>query len=383
MDSKNPLPEELLELRSRIDGVDRELLEVLARRKELVSSVAEVKKRHQVPIRDRNREAEILEDRRARCTDLGLPNPVIENLYRVLLTASREHQADLGTEVPLELEPRTVAIIGGNGGMGQLFKRLFESVGQEVILSDLDTTLTPMEAASRADATMVSVPIRATEEVIRQIGPCCREDALLFDVTSTKTRPVEQMLASSTCDVIGTHPMFGPSVNSLQEQRVVLVEGRLRPDSSWSKWLRCCLHARGMLIIDSTCQEHDRSMGIVQVLTHLSTQVLGLAMSRLGVPIAQTMQFASPVYLIGLIMTARHFCQSSDLYGSIHMSNPNQPEVAEAFSSSLEDWLRAVNTRDQTEFDRLFAEADSFFGEFSDEALKLSTHLIDRVVERG
>ena len=124
-------------------------------------------------------------------------------------------------------------------------------------------------------------------------------------------------------------------------------------------------------------------MGIVQVLTHLSTQVLGLAMSRLGVPIAQTMQFASPVYLIGLIMTARHFCQSSDLYGSIHMSNPNQPEVAEAFSSSLEDWLRAVNTRDQTEFDRLFTEADSFFGEFSDEALKLSTHLIDRVVERG
>ena len=137
-----------------------------------------------------------------------------------------------------------------------------------------------------------------------------------------------------------------------------------------------------MQIIDSTCDEHDRSMGIVQVLTHLSTQVLGLAMSRLGVPISQTMRFASPVYLIGLIMTARHFCQSSELYGSIHMSNPNQPEVAEAFAGSLADWLRAVDAQDQAEFDRLFAEADAFFGAFSDEALKLSTHLIDRVVER-
>ena len=378
-----PLPQELLELRNQIDEIDSDLLNALARRTELVAHVAKVKKRHAVPIRDRIREAAILEDRRARCTTLGLSNTVIENLYCVLLTASREYQADLGAEVPADMDTRTIAIIGGHGGMGQLFKRLFESVGQEVLLSDLDTALTPKDAASRADAVMISVPIRATSEVISQVGPCCREDSLLFDVTSTKVQPVHEMIASSSCDVMGTHPMFGPSVNTLQEQRIVLVEGRLREHSPWPHWLKSCLRARGMLILESTANEHDRSMGIVQVLTHLSTQVLGLAMARLGVPISQTMQFASPVYLIGLIMTARHFCQSSELYGAIHMANPNQPEVAEAFSTSLEDWLHAVEDQDQSEFDRLFAEADEFFGEFSSEALRQSTHLIDRLVERG
>ena len=378
-----PPPPELLELRDQIDAIDADLLTTLSRRTELVAQVARVKKRYRVPIRDRTREAEILKDRRARSATLGLPHQVIENLYRVLLTASREYQADLGTEIPTELETQTIAIIGGHGGMGQLFKRLFESVGQEVLLSDQETSLTPEDAASRADAIMISVPIRATTEVIRKVGPCCREDSLLFDVTSTKVQPIHEMIRSSRCDVLGTHPMFGPSVNTLQEQRVVLVHGRIRENSPWPNWLESCFRARGMRVLESTAEEHDRSMGIVQVLTHLSTQVLGLAMARLGVPITQTMQFASPVYLIGLIMTARHFCQSSELYGAIHMANPNQPEVAEAFATSLADWLQAVKDQDQSEFDRLFAETDEFFGDFSSEALRQSSHLIDRLVERG
>ncbi|MAJ46294.1 MAG: bifunctional chorismate mutase/prephenate dehydrogenase [Planctomycetes bacterium TMED75] len=381
--STPPLPQELLDLRKQIDRLDSQLLEVLAQRNHVVSRVAGVKKKHQIPIRDRERETSILQDRKSTCQTLGLSDSVVENVYRVLLTASRERQADLGTEVPDNLSQRTVAVIGGHGGMGKLFANLFESVGQEVLLADLDTTLTPTEAASRADAVLISVPMRATVEVIRKIGPSCRKDGLLFDVTSTKVEPVEEMIQNSCCDVIGTHPMFGPSVNTLQEQRVVLVHGRLRENSPWPNWLSRCLKARGMLILESDAEEHDRSMGIVQVLTHLSTQVLGLAMARLGVPITQTMRFASPVYLMGLIMTARHFCQSSELYGAIHMSNPNQPEVARAFSQSLTDWLESVKNKDQEEFDRLFTEAHNFFGDFSDQALTQSTHLIDRLVERG
>ena len=381
--SSDPLPQELQDLRSQIDSLDAQLLEVLALRNQVVSRVAGVKKKHQIPIRDRARETAILNDRKSTCHTLGLSDSVVENLYRVLLTASREHQADLGTEAPTSLERRTVAIVGGHGGMGRLFAKLFESVDQEVLLADLDTSLTPVEAAKRADAVLISVPMRATVEAIKLIGPACRDDGLLFDVTSTKSEPVAAMIAHSNCDVIGTHPMFGPSVNTLQEQRVVLVNGRLRENSPWPGWLTSCLKARGMLILESDAEEHDRSMGIVQVLTHLSTQVLGLAMARLGVPITETMRFASPVYLIGLIMTARHFCQSSELYGAIHMSNPNQPEVAHVFSQCLAEWLDSIKDKNQAEFDQLFAEARGFFGDFSDQALTQSTHLIDRLVERG
>ena len=64
-------------------------------------------------------------------------------------------------------------------------------------------------------------------------------------------------------------------------------------------------------------------MAIVQVLTHYSTEVLGRTMQRLDVPVMETLRFTSPIYHMELLMTARHFAQSADLYASIEMSNPN------------------------------------------------------------
>ena len=377
------IPQELLDLRTQIDVVDHQMLALLAKRKDIVTLIADVKKCHTIEIRDRTRESKILEDRRGRCDSLGLSNEVIESLYRVILTASRDLQASLGAEVPSDLETRTVAIIGGLGGMGSLFGRLFEELGQEVLIADLETTLTPREAASRADAVLISVPIRDTLEVIADLGPRCRADALLFDLTSTKVAPVEAMCTHSECDVIGTHPIFGPNIHTLQDQRIVLVPARLREGSPWESWLKTCLRARGLSILESSADEHDRSMAIVQVLTHFSTEVLGLAMARIGVPVTETLRFASPVYLIELIMTARHFCQSAELYGQIHMANPNRIEIADTLQASLDEWRAAVDASDQDAFESLFSETNEFFGEFSARALDQSAFLIDRLVERG
>ena len=369
-------------LREEIDLIDNQILDLLSQRKDVVRKVAHVKRDHQLKVRDRTRESSLLEARRNRCEHLGLRKEVIESLYRVVLTASRDHQASLGTEVPPDLAQKTVAVIGGHGGMGNLFANLFKDLGQEVLIADPDTTLTPVEAAKAGDVVLVSVPMGATTQLIEEIGPHVREDSLFSDLTSIKTGPIAAMCAASKSDVIGLHPMFGPGVHTLQEQRVVFVEGRLRENSPWPDWLRTCLLARGFSLLDSTAENHDRSMAIVQVLTHFSTEVLGLAMARSGVPVAQTLEFASPVYLIELVMTARHFCQSAELYGEIHLANPNGKEIVRAFSESLQSWRDAVEAGDLVAFERLFEETHAFFGEHSEEAMEQSSYLIDRFIER-
>ena len=378
----NSVPSELQALRDEIDVIDNRILDLLGQRKDIVGKVADVKRRHQLKVRDRAREASLLDDRRVRCESLGLRAEVIESLYRVVLTASRDHQAALGTEIPADLKNSTVAVIGGHGGMGTLFAKLFEDLGQEVLVADLDTTLTPKEAAQRAQVVLVSVPMNATLRVIEELGPHVREDGLFSDLTSTKTGPIAAMCEHSRSDVIGLHPMFGPGVHTLQEQRVVFVPGRVRDGSPWPEWLRTCLLARGFSLLESTAKDHDRAMAIVQVLTHFSTEVLGLAMARSGVPVEETLQFASPVYLIELVMTARHFCQSAELYGEIHLANPNGAEVVRAFTESLATWQEAVESGDLVAFERLFEETHTFFGEFSEKALEQSSYLIDRFIER-
>jgi chorismate mutase / prephenate dehydrogenase len=367
-------------LRALIDAVDHEVLQLLSRRNGLVAEIAAYKRAHGVAIRDHRREREIIADRRERSTPLGLQPDVIEGVYRLVLWASRDRQASLRAQVPLDIETKTIAVIGGRGGMGSCMARLFADLGHAVMIADLDTDLTPDVAASEADVVVVSVPIDTTVDVIRRIGPKVRRDALLMDVTSVKTAPMEAMLASSQASVVGTHPLFGPSVHSLQGQRVAVTPGR---GDEWKRWLTSMLEARGLLVVETTPEAHDRAMAVVQVLTHFSTEVTGATMAKLGVPLDATLPFTSPVYLMELLMTARHFAQSPDLYASIQMSNPETARVTEAFVRTAEALRSNVAARDHDAFARVFDHVHDYFGEFTEQAMEQSSFLIDRLVERA
>ena len=61
------------------------------------------------------------------------------------------------------MESKSIAIIGGNGGMGKLFVRLFEEFGHDVIVADLETDCSNAGAASKADVVVIAVPIATTK----------------------------------------------------------------------------------------------------------------------------------------------------------------------------------------------------------------------------
>jgi chorismate mutase/prephenate dehydrogenase len=373
-------PRALPVVRAMIDALDRELLQLLARRMALVGEVAAYKRQHGLKVRDIVREQSVLRDRGERAEALGLPREEIESVFRLLLRASRELQSALRAEVPVTQAARTVAVIGAHGGLGRVLVRLFGDLGHHVLPVDVDTTLGAAEAAAIADVTVVSVPIDVTEQVIAQVGPHLREDALLMDVTSIKAAPVAAMLAHTRASVVGTHPMFGPSVHTLQGQRVVLCRGR---GDAWFDWVAQALGARGLVVTEATPEAHDRAMAVVQVLNHFQTQVFGLTLARLGVPVAETRPYTSPSYLLELYVAARHFAQSSALYGPIEMRNPELALVTGALQDAARELAAILTAGDQAAFDAVFEEVRGYFGGFTAEALAQSRFLIDRIVEQG
>ncbi len=375
-DTPRPLPV----VRAMIDALDRDLLQIMAKRMALVAEVAAFKRQHGLKIRDASRERELLRDRHERAKALGLPSDEIESIFRLLMRSSRDHQAALRAEVPINAASYTIAIIGGHGRIGRVMARLFGDLGHRLLLVDTDTALRAEEAAAVADVVVVSVPIDVTDAVIRAVGPHVREDALLMDVTSVKEAPLQTMLEVTGASVVGTHPMFGPSVHTLQGQRVVICRGR---GDTWADWVAQSFSARGLVITETTAAQHDRAMSVVQVLTHFQTQVQGLTLSRLGLPLAETLPFTSPAYLLELYVAARHFAQDSALYGSIEMRNPRTAEITAAFGQSVQDVADILARGDQAAFSRLFDEVRAFFGDFTAEALEQSSFLIDRIVERA
>ena len=377
----NPVPPDLLNLRAKIDEVDHQILDLLVTRNKIIEEVASVKQQTGFGIRDFTRERELLENRGKIAEKGGLRREVIESLFRVILWASRDKQASLNAALPTDVDVKTIGIIGGLGGIGLLLTSMFEEVGHTVLIADIGTELSNIEVAEQSDVVVIAVPIEVTIDVIHEIGEHVRDDALLLDVTSTKTSPVEAMCAKSSCSVVGTHPLFGPSVHSLQGQRIALVPERVTDE--WLLWLEQLLSARGLSVILTTAKEHDEAMGIVQVLTHQATEILGRTIQRLGVDISKTLEFTSPIYLIDLLMTARHFAQSSNLYASIQMSNPETSRVLDALRSSGEELRSIVESNDRDAFNTMFEEVHQYFGTFSEQALEQSSFLIDRLVERG
>jgi chorismate mutase/prephenate dehydrogenase len=188
------------------------------------------------------------------------------------------------------------------------------------------------------------------------------------------------MLDSTRGAVLGTHPLFGPGVHSFQGQRVVVCPGR---GAEWQRWFVELLEGGGMVVTESSADEHDRMMALVQVLTHYQTQVMGLALARLGTPPANSRAFTSPAYLLELYVTARHFAQSAGLYGPIEMLNPRTSEVTAAFQQAAAELAEILASGDQARFAGIFEEVRGFFGGFTEEALEQSRFLIDRLVERS
>lgn len=77
--------QELHHLRLQIDQLDRELVQLLARRLQLVDDVGKIKKRNQLPDYDAQREAEIITTARCQADLLGIsPDLVTDVLHRVI-----------------------------------------------------------------------------------------------------------------------------------------------------------------------------------------------------------------------------------------------------------------------------------------------------------
>jgi len=372
-------PSTLIELREKIDAVDRQIIELLGKRNDIVTDIAQCKRGDRTPIRDPKRERQLISDRRDWATKKNLSGDFLESLYRLILWGSRDRQAALKAELPLTVEPRSVAIVGGCGAMGTCLARMFGDLGHEVLIADVDTTLTPAQAAACADVVIISVPIESTVKVIHEIGPLVRESSLLMDVTSIKTKPVEAMLEATEASVVGTHPLFGPAVHSLQGQRVVITKGR---GEAWLSWLETMLHARGLVTIQASPCQHDEAMAIVQVLMHFSTEVMGMTLGALDVSIEETLTFTSPIYLMEMLMTGRHFAQSPRLYSAIQMNNDLTPKIAQAFIESAKQLADVVTQKDAAAFQGIFEKVKQNFGSFTQDALEQSSFLIDRMVER-
>jgi len=238
-----------------------------------------------------------------------------------------------------------VGIIGGTGGMGLWFADLLKKEGYTVHVSGRKTKLTSAELAQICNVVVISVPISATAEVIKQVGPLLNQDQLLMDLTSLKIEPLNLMLAHSAAEVIGCHPLFGPGVLESKGQNVVLCSGR---GSNWYPWLKGIFDKNSFNVLERTAARHDEMMSIVQVLNHLNTISLGLALSETGHPQDEISQFSTPVFRAKLDIVKKLFTESPGLYAEIIAGNPATEKILDTYEHVIREIRAALRSNGST-----------------------------------
>jgi len=272
----------------------------------------------------------------------------------------------------------TITIIGSSGKMGNAFSELFESKNLKVLRADLETELKPEEAVAQANIIIFSVPIRQTPEIIRKLAPLAKPGALLTDLTSIKSPAVQAMneAAPQSCEILGLHPMFGPNmVQDLSKQ--VFAVCKILP-GTWSDWLLKFFEEQGAILKETTPEEHDKMMSIIQGLTHLSSIATAMALQKLGFKAEESLEYSSPIYRLRLDMVGRILGQSPDLYADIAIENPLTIQSLTAYQQSIEELSELIKCQDTQGFIQEFSHAADYLGTFKDDAYRRTTQLIQQ-----
>jgi prephenate dehydrogenase len=230
----------------------------------------------------------------------------------------------------------TVGLIGGQGQMGRWFQRFFTDRGVKVLVADLGTPQTSQEVAALADVVIISVPIPAVKQVVREVAGHLRPEAALMDLTSVKQAPMKAMLTHFSGEVVGTHPLFGPGEDSIAGRTMVLCPGR---GERWFNWLKALLEDAGARVKVATAAEHDRLMAVVQGLSHFTLIALEMAIRELGVPSQDLEDFATPTFTTLHNLARRLLSQDAALYACIQLHNPANRLALRALEDAVADIL--------------------------------------------
>lgn len=271
----------------------------------------------------------------------------------------------------------TIGIIGGTGGMGRLFEKIFVNAGHNVLISGRSTELTSIELAKQSDVIIISTPVSAAIDICREIGPHIDENKALMDFCSLKEDIVEAMVKYTKAEVVGTHPMFGPFTDSLSGQNIILCRGR---GEKWLKWIEQEFKNEGAVVSVIDPEEHDRRMAVAQGLTHLLTISMGRTLQKMNMPPADAGPYSTPIFKLKNDLIGRLFAQDLDLYATLVGGNHHVIEVLDLFMEALAEGKQALLSGDKTKAVHFLEDIRGFLGDFCSQGLEESNKFMKSVV---
>lgn len=229
--------------------------------------------------------------------------------------------------------------IFGFGDFGKLITKYLASHAEVIVydrhqahtevISQYGATPATLEEAAASDVVILAVTLDALESTLHNIAPHIKPGALVADVTSVKVVPAEMMqrLLPAHCQILATHPLFGPvsAAKSLANHKIVIDPIRVNNLAT----IETFLTDLELEVVHMTSDEHDKEMAWVHALTFF----VGRGLLNLNPP---SSLLATNYYdeLLGVVDVER--THSLQLFNTIQKGNPYAAEMRKKFMASLQ-----------------------------------------------
>ena len=299
-------------------------------------------------------------------------------------------EGGMGRKVMTEetMTKRRILILGGTGETGSWFARYFKRKGFDVAVWGPNGKVEVAERlgvryahdmvkeVEESDIVLISVLIEKTVEMIQTVAPRMHPGSLIMDVTSIKSGPVRAMktYAPKGVEVLGTHPMFGPTMPSLFGQTIIFtpVKGKT---GKWLSIIQSLFESDGAHVRTLEAEEHDEMMAVVQALTHFAYIGIGATLKALDFDVQRSRKFMSPVYEIMIDFVGRILDQNPELYASIQ-KNPKAAAVRQTYVAECMRLSEKADAGDLEGFKQIMRDAALHYGG-THEALERSDRVIN------
>ena len=268
---------------------------------------------------------------------------------------------------------KVITVVGGRGKMGTRFTHWWREYGFEVRVLEWNDWHKASDSLNGIDAAVIAVPIRATENVIYQVGKLLQANTVLVDLTSIQSMPLEAMMEAHSGPVVSLHPMFGPTIEEPPGHSISVSFGQY-PDRC--NWILDSLRDIGFSCRKIDCKVHDRTMDFVQGLEHFITISLGIYLKQQRISIQDLLVLSTPIYRTKLNLIGRVFDQDGKLYHDIITASDDRLSTIEKY---LQMSLKLVQDMKKGEdnLDEDFKETANWMGDFTKYALVESDKILN------
>ncbi len=345
--------DELLRLRERLDQIDDSIIDLIAERQSVVTTIGEHKLVTGAPLRHYEREREVIDRGMARAKQKGISGrgarDILETLIHHSLGNQETHQlvrSDHG-------QGQCALVIGGVGRMGEWMSRFLDMVGYRVDVADPAEKETPFNrvedwegSIDDYDLVVVAVTLRPSNAILHRLAEL-KPKGLIFDIGSLKSPMFSglEALVEADCRVCSVHPMFGPEEIGLSGRHILFVDvgnpGALEE-------ARALFAHTAAECVNLSLDEHDEVMAWVLGLSHLVNIAFASALAESGEAVPLLRQISSSTFDAQLKVAAQVVSENPHLYYEIQQGNSRTPDVVARFRKALDELHRAVNEQDET-----------------------------------